>query len=170
MFGVGDEILHVGQVGVGTIAAEVSPQRRVVVFGALGHHRLQGGQLALAPFSRASCPGQEVGPVPGDERGEIGCGHGSNLAGCCAHRDFSAANQATTWSSQSAGAIRAAGGVDSRRLVVPLIAEVADGVLERAGNAVVVFGGDKREPVVSFTGRLKVYLTSSASVARIAAM
>lgn len=66
MVGLGGEELHVGQVGVGAIAAEVSPQRRVEVLGAFSHHVPQGGQLALTPLSGTGRAGPEVGAVPGE--------------------------------------------------------------------------------------------------------
>jgi hypothetical protein len=61
------------------IAAEVRPQGRVEVLGAVGHHRPQGSQLALAPLRGMGGAGPEVGAVPGDQGGEIGVIHGQSL-------------------------------------------------------------------------------------------
>jgi HlyD family secretion protein len=58
--GVADEILDVGQVGVGTIAAEVGPQRRIKIFGVLGHHRLQGGQSGDRSERKLRAPAEEA--------------------------------------------------------------------------------------------------------------
>jgi hypothetical protein len=80
--GLGGEVLHLGQIGVGAVAAEVSPQRRVEFLGAVGHHRLQGGQLAHAPLHGTGRTGPEVGAVPGDQSGEFGDAHGSILDSC----------------------------------------------------------------------------------------
>jgi len=64
--GLGGEELYVGQIGVGAVAAEVSPQRRVEVLGAVGHHRPQVGQLTLAPVCGTGRTSPEVVAVSGE--------------------------------------------------------------------------------------------------------
>src|SRR5437773_2098844 len=62
---------HVDQVGLDAISAKIGPQGRVKVLRVIFHHRSQRDQLALSPFHRASCAGQKVAAVIGDEFTEI---------------------------------------------------------------------------------------------------
>ncbi len=67
---VGD-VLHVGRIGIDTVAAQIRPQRGAEVVGALGHQRMERIELGLAPFDAAGLARQEVFPVSGDEARKI---------------------------------------------------------------------------------------------------
>ena len=76
---VGD-VFHVGGVGVDAVAAKVLPQRVEEILGALGHQRVQGVELRLAPFDRTGLAGEKAVSMPGDQRRKVS-GHGASCRG-----------------------------------------------------------------------------------------
>jgi hypothetical protein len=50
---VGD-VFHVGRISIDAVAAQILPQRRAEVVGALGHQSMEGIELSLAPFDGTS--------------------------------------------------------------------------------------------------------------------
>ncbi len=74
---VGD-VFHVDEIGVDAVAAQVLPERIEEILGALGHHRVQGVELSLAPFDRTGLAGEKVFSMPGDQRSKVSSSHGKS--------------------------------------------------------------------------------------------